>query len=833
MGEGAGFARDRIGWSGTAAAGILPRRLLPVAVLAAVAWWAMASAAFAQEELRGDTGAHDPSTLIKDGDRYYFFLTSTGIEYKWSDNLLDWNFGGRIFPAGPPAWTTIAVPAFEGTFWAPDVAYFNGRYHVYYSISEWATIDSAIGLVTSPSLNTPLWTDRGKVIQSDASWEAGPDTDTTSSNCIDPDIFQDADGRIWLVFGSYSDGIHITEIDPATGQRLGASPFIRIANNGPTFFSNTTEGASLYKRGLNYYLFINYGGCCALKDSTYNIRVGRSMSVTGPYFDRDGVNMNAGGGTMLLETSGRFIGPGHAGILNDNGTEWFSYHYYSGTENGFPRISISRLSWDASGWPVLPNDWSALYPFNLDAREHTGHFNGALRNGASIVEDAHMGRALELDGIDDYVGLSDLAANAKTFATWVKWDGGGDWQRIFDFGNDTTAYMFLTPRAGDGSMRFAITTAGAGGEQTLSAPFPLPINTWCHLAVTLDGDLGVFYFNGEALASAPITIRPWQMLARVNDIGRSKYTGDPAFAGRIASFRVFARALAGDEIRRIAWADPALAHRYSFDAGMRDTVGMAHGRLMGSATIADGTLRLPGTTGSYAQLPGGLVTGSGAVTAEFWADFGSNENWARVFDFGNFTGAQGRDYFFLTTGLDANTYRLDLDGVSMDVPGGSLNNRSVHVACIVDPADRYGAVYFNGELVKEQTISWPALGVVDRGWSFLGRSLFAADPYLHADIDEFRIYDGRLTPQQIAGNHAAGPDALFQPTSLSMTYAAGQIALAWPGYPAGFGLEFATDLETTSPWIPLPPRRLEDGYYTTSFLTGSIDFSNMFFRLRR
>jgi arabinan endo-1,5-alpha-L-arabinosidase len=203
----------------------------------------------AQEPIEGyAVYTHDPSTLIKQDNRYYYFGTSQDLVYHWSTDLRNWNNHGYVFPSGPPAWTTQAVPAFTGHFWAPDVAYFNGRYHVYYSVSEWGTIDSAIGLVTTPSLISPTWTDRGKVVQSDASDEQVPETDTTEYNCIDPAILVDTDGSVWMTFGSYSSGILVTEIDPATGLRMDTDSLVatQVANNTPGSgrgWGSTIEGA--------------------------------------------------------------------------------------------------------------------------------------------------------------------------------------------------------------------------------------------------------------------------------------------------------------------------------------------------------------------------------------------------------------------------------------------------------------------------------------------------------------------------------------------------------------------------------------------------------------
>ncbi|TAK90682.1 MAG: hypothetical protein EPO07_20340, partial [Verrucomicrobia bacterium] len=458
---------------------VSPARTKFLRILLSAGLLIFAASASAQLPVLGSTGAHDPSTMIKDGSRYYVFTTGSGIPNKYTTDLRNWTSGSLVYPSGAPAWATNAVPGYDPNnwSWAPDIAYFNGRYNLYYSVSQWGTVDSVIGLVTSPSLTSPTWTDQGKVIQSDASCCTQPETDLTTYNCIDPSILVDTNGSVWMSFGSYSDGILVMQLDPATGKRLNTNVApTKVASSSLGFFSNTTEGSFLHQRGGYYYLFLNYGGCCSGVDSTYNIRVGRGANATGPFLDKTGANMIGGGGTMLLESTGRYIGPGHAGILDDNGTNWFTYHYYDGNNNGAATLGLNQIQWDAAGWPVLTNDWSALYPFDTDAREHRALYNGALRNGASVTNDSTRGKVLNLDGATNYVSLPLSVANASTFAAWVKWNGGADWQRIFDFGSDTTKYFFLTPRADSGKMRFAI--KNGGGEQQINAPAALPTNSW-------------------------------------------------------------------------------------------------------------------------------------------------------------------------------------------------------------------------------------------------------------------------------------------------------------------------------------------------------------------
>ena len=150
--------------------------------------------ATAQMPFYGSYSLHDPGTLTKGGGGYFIYGDGQGISGITSTDLRNWSSTAAVFPGGPPAWTTNSITNFTGYFWAPDVAYFNGRYNLYYACSEWATINSAIGLVTSPSLTSPVWTDQGKVIESN--YPATTNTDTTAYNCIDPSVMVDTNGTV-------------------------------------------------------------------------------------------------------------------------------------------------------------------------------------------------------------------------------------------------------------------------------------------------------------------------------------------------------------------------------------------------------------------------------------------------------------------------------------------------------------------------------------------------------------------------------------------------------------------------------------------------------------
>jgi arabinan endo-1,5-alpha-L-arabinosidase len=285
---------------------------------------------------------HDPSTLVKCKAEYWLFATGRGILSRRSKDLVTWRSGPPVFTKAP-LWTTNVVRDHRGFFWAPDVTQVGGRYLLYYSVSTWGKNTSAIGLATNPTLDPAdpdhHWTDQGIVVQSGLK---------DDFNAIDPGVIQDANGKLWLVFGSFWTGIKLVQLNPATGKSLEPdSPIYSLARHDPI------EAPCLHRQGGYYYLFVNWGLCCRGTNSTYNIRVGRSAQITGPYRDRSGADMRGGGGSAFLETTGPFIGPGHAGVLSEGGTNWLSCHFYDGTRSGVATLSLRPLQWDADGWPVL------------------------------------------------------------------------------------------------------------------------------------------------------------------------------------------------------------------------------------------------------------------------------------------------------------------------------------------------------------------------------------------------------------------------------------------------------------------------------------------------
>ena len=163
-------------------------------------------------------------------------------------------------------------------------------------------------------------------------------------------------------------------------------------------------------------------------------------------------------------------------------------------------------------------------------------------------------KSLNLNG-GTYLQLPYSAAHhdALTIATWVRWNGNSNWQRIFDFGNSTTQYMFFTPSNGS-EMRFVM--KNGDDEQILTNGSKLSSSGWKHLAITLQptGDKvqATLYLDGQAVATrSDFTIRPSDIAPSLCYIGRSMFTADPYFSGRLDDFRIYNYALSADEVKAL------------------------------------------------------------------------------------------------------------------------------------------------------------------------------------------------------------------------------------------------------------------------------------------
>jgi hypothetical protein len=228
----------------------------------------------------------------------------------------------------------------------------------------------------------------------------------------------------------------------------------------------------------------------------------------------------------------------------------------------------------------------------------------------------------------------------------------------------------------------------------------------------------------------------------------------------------------------------ALSHRYRFDGTgtqVLDTIGTAHGTVIGTTLGGDGYLDLAGgSADDYVDLPNGVVSSLASATFEIWLIWHGGGAWQRIFDFGTSTDGEddtgtGETYLFLTPEVSENS---DFDGVMRLTYSGSggdeeveLNavaalpqEREVHVAVVVDGgpegAGKQLSLYQDGELVASMPFA-ESLSALDDVNNWLGRSQFIRDDALDARLLEFRIYAAALDADAIRTSFQAGPDAEF------------------------------------------------------------------------
>ncbi len=310
--------------------------------------------------LSGDYyGTHDPS-IGREGNNYYVFATGAApgggqFAIRCSHNLTEWKLCGQVFDAIPD-WIRKISPGTKD-LWAPDISFFNGKYHLYYAYSLFGRNLSGIALATNETLNSVSpnyrWQDEGLVLQSAAS---------DDFNAIDPNIVLDEQGQPWLSFGSFWSGIKMRRIDVSTGKLAAADKMVyRLASRLPPEHPapakpglpadwQAIEAPFIVRHRGFYYLFVSFDLCCRGTRSTYRTMVGRSRRVVGPYKDRDGKEMLKGGGTELLIANNRWRGPGGESVLQRPEGDLIVFHAYDAT-TGKPALQISTIVWQ-DGWPL-------------------------------------------------------------------------------------------------------------------------------------------------------------------------------------------------------------------------------------------------------------------------------------------------------------------------------------------------------------------------------------------------------------------------------------------------------------------------------------------------
>ena len=236
-------------------------------------------------------------------------------------------------------------------------------------------------------------------------------------------------------------------------------------------------------------------------------------------------------------------------VDNTTLTGWQYFYKVKAVDKALNR---SPYSIEVSATATGSNDLIAHYKFEGNTLDSTIQLNNCATNvGPSFVAGKVGSQALLFNGSTAFVQLPATVANQKemTIATWVYLNGSSSGQHIFDFGNSATEYMYLTPKATLGGLRFAIKNGGA--EQQLNAT-ALSTGKWSHVAVTLSASGATMYVNGvQVSTSNTVTISPLDLKPALNYIGRSQTTTNPLLNGTIDDFRIYNYAMTATQVAQL------------------------------------------------------------------------------------------------------------------------------------------------------------------------------------------------------------------------------------------------------------------------------------------
>ena len=393
-----------------------------------------------------------------------------------------------------------------------------------------------------------------------------------------------------------------------------------------------------------------------------------------------------------------------------------------------------------------------------------------------------------------------------------------------------------------------------------------------HLVVTYDGALEKLYFDGTVIGTTPLTQEGYSPtyyyeMGTVYTGGWDGTTGDWfPFTGIIDEPSLYTRALTASEVTSLFNSGSAgkcappgaglvLRHRYSFDepASSRvvtDSIRGANGLLVygspgppytngipdGSGFSGEGTLQLNGSNGCV-SLPPRLLSSVSNFTVEAWVTWnGPDTNvWQRVFDFGisdrgtNANGI-GTNYVIFTTarggtGLPGfeettvNPFGTAVDPEALVLTGAAPLpiGQEVYIAISYDPLTNSTRLYLDGVLVASSSNVINATSRFMDYTDWLGRSQWDRDPFFSGSFNEFRIWQGVLSEQDIASHFAAGPDQQFVISRplLNIAHTGNSILLSWPADgTAGFQLQRTQNLSAPS-WAAVTTSvTLSNGHYS-------------------
>ena len=766
--------------------------LMATSVLSTYASNAAAQAAPAPVTFQ-NAAVHDPS-VIKSGNTYYVF--GSHLASAKSTDLMRWqqitdsvSATNKLFLNGSSNVYTELAETFSwaqtSTLWAPDVIRLaDGKYYMYYNACKGDSPRSALGIAVADNIEGP-YVNKGVILKSGMWGQASHDGTVYDAlkhpNTVDPNVFFDNGGRLWMTYGSYSGGIFIMQLNPANGMPLPNQGYGKRLIGGN---HARIEGAYvMYSPATQYYyLFTSFGGLDAT--GGYNMRVARATSPDGPYVDAQGASMaNVKSdpakplfddasiapygvkimGNFLFERrigdAGTGIGTGYVSAGHNSayydaatGKHFLIFHSRFPERGEQHEIRVHQMFMNADGWPVVA-------PYR-----NTNETLTAVRREFVLGDYMFVNHAKDISATIKKSRLITLNTNGTisgaTTGTWVlagtnrieiNLPGSSPFKGVFLSQWDETSKSYVmtfsaTSREGVSIMGSRLiprtdaqVTAAVYNELSLGNTSAVTGNLTLPTLAARDAVIRWTSSNPAVLSNTGVVTSPASDVTLTLTATITKGTSTV-----VKTFTVTVRKIGG-----------MLAH-YAFDGSLADSTGAfgAGSVIGGKIDTAGGSLAYEaGMKGSAAvfngasgvRLPNGLIS-TNSYTVAMWLKpaqltaftttfFGarSGDSWISLLP-------RGHDGVGGATMLWSGTAWYDA-GLGMTIPTGqwshvalTVNNGAVNV--YVNGARRYGGVNFPNVFTTTSGVF--ALGV--NWWDV---------PY-KGSMDDLRIYGSALTDAEIS-----------------------------------------------------------------------------------
>ncbi|MNK24930.1 Extracellular endo-alpha-(1-_5)-L-arabinanase 2 precursor [compost metagenome] len=747
-----------------------------------------------------EASVHDPS-VIKVGDTFYVFgshlaAAKTKDFMKWDMIASGVKDGNKLIPNVTEELKNTLSWAQSDTLWAPDVIQLaDGKFYMYYNACKGDSPRSALGVAVADNVEGP-YKDLGIILKSGMWGEAGADGTiydaTKHPNVVDPDVFFDKDGKLWMVYGSYSGGIFILRMDPKTGKPLPDQGYGKKLTGGN---HSRIEGPyMLYSPETDYYyLFLSFGGLDA--NGGYNMRVARSKTPDGPFLDADGNDMLQAkanpslplfddrsvepygvklmGNYLFKREIGDpgqgigtgYVSPGHNSAYYDNKTGKYYLIFHSrfpqrGEEheirvhemymnvNGWPVVAPYRYAGDASDKmtekPVNKNDIAGEYKFINHGKEITS----VIKESVSIVLDKKGGISGDVTGKWKITGGN----KAEITIAGVQYSGVFTYQWNPDNQQNVLTFSALSNK---GESIWGSRIMNRSDKQIVE---------------DVQNDLGLGdtsgIYNDLTLPTSGSEDSLISWTSSVPDVVSASGTVNRPAAGSgnatvtltAAITKGKAKAVKNLQVVVLQQNEGPLVARYSLDEDkgsiIQDSSANGYqGKLIGGvswdaqgAAGGSGSLNFNGKDG-YVQLSGAIADAE-EFTFAAWVNWAGGGDWQRIFDIGNGMNS----FMFLTPSQYSGVLQFTIHEQGTDqslLSAAPLpKNEWSHVAVTLE--GNTGKLYVDGKLAATNTDMNFNPKELKAAEAYLGKSRFAADAYFGGRMDDIQFYNKALNEEEIS-----------------------------------------------------------------------------------